>query len=428
MTQSSLVRAVGLPGAVMMGLGSIVGTGVFVSLGLTAGLTGTSMIFALFIAGLLAICNGFSTAQLAAAHPVSGGTYEYGYLYISPLVGFLAGWLFVCAKSASAATAAIGFGGYLLQTIKIKEIEPWHIGLAAVILIVMLALRGIRRSSASNIAIVSITLFALILYVLMIGPEVNIDNMTPIWGSATGEHSSASGFLESIALLFVAYTGYGRIATLGEEIKNPQKNIPRAVIYTLGLSFLLYMTVALVSVGAVGPKAYYDATIIDKAPLEVIANATGHPLTAKILAVGAMTAMLGVLLNLILGLSRVILAMGRKQDLPNVFAKIDPQHHAPYVGIIASGVVIGTLVLLKDVKATWSFSAFTVLVYYAITNASALRLPPEKRLYPRIFSVIGLIGCLGISIWVDFKAMLAGLAILFAGILWRTFFHKLKSL
>lgn len=423
----TLIRAVGVKGAVMMGLGSIVGTGVFVSLGLAAGLAGTAMIPALFLAGCLAVCNGLSSAQLAAAHPVSGGTYEYGYRFLNPWLGYLAGWLFVCAKSASAATAAIGFGGYFLRSVHIEALAPWQVGFAVAALMIVVTVFGIKRSNVTNIVIVSVTLLALLFYVLAVAGEVRSENYTPFFSSPVGEAARFPSFLEAAALLFVAYTGYGRIATLGEEIHDPVKNIPRAIIATLAISFLLYMLVAVVSVGAVGAERFYSATTEEAAPLEVIASLSGHPWAGGILAIGAMTAMLGVLLNLVLGLSRVVFAMGKRGDLPALFGKVEPRHKTPLAGVILSGLVILALVLMRDVKATWSFSAFTVLFYYAITNLSALRLPREQRLYPRAFAWLGLLGCLGLSVWVDRNALLLGGGLILAGILWRLAYRRITA-
>lgn len=227
--------------------------------------------------------------------------------------------------------------------------------------------------------------------------------------------------------MFVAYTGYGRIATLGEEIDDPVRNIPKAIMATLALSFLIYMSVAIASVGAVGAEKFFTATVNEAAPLEVITTSIGPPWIANILGLGAMTAMLGVLLNLILGLSREIFAMGRKGDLTALFGKVESKHNTPIIGIIASGLVIVALIFMKDVKATWSFSAFTVLFYYTITNISALRLPPEKRLYPRAFAWLGLFGCLGLSLWVNKSALILGAGILFVGVLWRFVWRKINS-
>jgi APA family basic amino acid/polyamine antiporter len=424
--ENNLLRVVGVKGAVMMGMGSIIGTGVFVSLGLAAGLTGPAMVLALLLAGCLAICNGLSTAQLAASHPVSGGTYEYGHKYVGPWLGYIAGWLFVCAKSASAATAAIGFGGYCARVFQISEVAPWQIGLIATSVIISITALGIKRSNMTNIVIVSVTLVVLLMFVVTSIPMMKIANFAPFFENFTGDRFTLGGFFEAAALMFVAYTGYGRVATLGEEIEEPIKNIPKAIVATLTISFVIYMLVAVVSVGSVGAEKFYMATIKEAAPLEVVSKQIGHHWIAVFLSIGAMTAMLGVLLNLVLGLSRVIFAMGRKGDLPKNFGTVQPNTKTPLVGVVASGVVISALIFMKDVKATWSFSAFTVLFYYAITNISALNLPPEKRLYPRAFAWIGLLGCLSLSLWVNQSALMLGGLLLLVGISWRLCFKKLS--
>ncbi len=420
-----LDRAVGLPGAVMMGLGSIVGTGVFVSLGIAAGLSGPLMILSLLFAGILAICNGLSSAQLAAAHPVSGGTYEYGYKYISSWAGYLAGWLFICAKSASAATAALGFGGYFIQLLGLNFLNPWQIGLPVAALIVIIAALGIRRSNLTNILIVSITLITLGVFFLTAICHFDIDHFSPLHLNLVNDRNVVPSLLEATALMFVAYTGYGRVATLGEEIINPVKNIPRAIILTLAVSFTIYILVAIASLGAVGAESFYLATTQSAAPLQAISKAIDTPLVAIILSVGAMTAMLGVLLNLVLGLSRVVLAMGRKGDLPSFFSQIASSNRTPVIAVLTSGAIIMALVLLKDIQVAWSFSAFTVLIYYAVTNISALRLPTDRRLYPRYVSWLGLLGCLSLVFWVDVQAFILGSLLIIAGLLWRIAYRRL---
>jgi len=421
-----LIRAVGLPGAVMMGLGSIVGTGVFVSLGLAAGIAGPAMILALLLAGILAVCNGLSSAQLAAAHPVSGGTYEYGYKYVNGWAGYLAGWLFVCAKSASAATAALGFGGYFIKLLNLDFIAAWQVGLLVAALVVLVAALGIKRSNLTNIVIVSITLVTLGVYVVTSIPQFHIDNFRPVFQNFANDKNTFPSFFEATALMFVAYTGYGRVATLGEEIIDPVRNIPKAIIATLAISFVVYMLVAITSIGAVGAEVFFIGTIEDVAPLQVISESIHNPIVAVVLSLGAMTAMLGVLLNLILGLSRVIFAMGRKGDLPSFFAHVGAADHTPIVAVLTSGAVIMSLVLLKDIKIAWSFSAFTVLIYYAITNISALRLPADKRLYPRMFTWLGLLGCLSLGFWVEGEALVLGFMVLLAGVAWRVIYQRCR--
>ncbi|MCC5850404.1 MAG: amino acid permease [Verrucomicrobia bacterium] len=419
---AQLNRHLGLWGAVMMGLGAMVGTGVFVSIGVAAGIAGASVVLAILVAAGVAVCNALSSAQLAAAHPVSGGTYEYGYKYLHPTLGFTAGWMFLCAKSASAATAALGFGGYLLHVLgRSSPAAVTWLGAIISILITLLVLSGLKRSNLANILIVATTLIALIIFVGFAGAAAIRqpgNHLVPFFPE--GE-SSVGAFLQACALMFVAYTGYGRIATMGEEVQNPQKNIPRAIIAVTSVSAVLYMAVGLAAIGAFGAVQLGEATRAQAAPLEIVLRTLGHPVAATIVALGAMTAMLGVLLNLILGLSRVALAMGRRGDLPSAFSKIDRKGSTPTIAVIGVGCLVTGLAVLGDVKLTWSFSAFTVLVYYAITNLAALRLQGAQRLYPRWISMLGIAACLFLAFWVDPGVWMTGLGLIAAGLLWHRF-------
>ncbi len=422
-----LVRVVGVPGAVMMGLGSILGTGIFVSLGVAAGVTGSTVILAVIAASLVATCNGLSSAQLAASHPVSGGTYEYGYRYLNPALGFTAGWMFLCAKSASAATAALGFAGYLLVAAGITNFA-YGVALAmvGVVLVTILVAWGMRRSNRANAVIVTLTLLALVGFVAfgfpaaLAGASTHLDAVFV----SDGEGQELSDLLHATALMFVAFTGYGRIATLGEEVRDPRRSIPRAIMITLAVTATLYALVAFVAVAAAGAEKLAQVTTQANAPLEVIARGFSLPdpwrgLVTGLVAVGAVTAMLGVLLNLILGLSRVVLAMARRGDMPRFFARVDDKRASPVAAVLLVGGIILGLAAIGRIELTWSFSAFTVLVYYALTNLAALRLSPEARLYPRWVAVAGLAGCLGLAFWVEPTIWLTGLGLIVLGLCWH---------
>lgn len=430
---ASLKRQVGLWGAVFMGLGAMIGTGVFVSIGIAAGIAGPSVILAVALAAVVAACNGLSSAQLAAAHPVSGGTYEYGYKYLTPQLGFTAGWMFLIAKSASAATAALGAAGYLIHSLGWNSDLMLLLGPAVVVVFMGVVSVGIHRSNQANMAIVSVTLCALALFVCAGLPDVlrnwsSTKNFEPFFvlNDAMrfpyfGEESVDLGVLShAIALMFVAYTGYGRIATLGEEVREPARTIPRAVIVTLALTAALYVSVAFVAIGLVGADAFNAATAAEAAPLAVVAEMGDRPWLSIILSIGAITAMFGVLLNLILGLSRVLLAMGRRRDMPSVFARVSPVNHSPQCSVVGVSVIILAFTLLGDIKLAWSFSAFTVLVYYSITNLAALRMPPEERRYPRWISKLGLASCLFLAFQVDARTWQIGLGLIALGLGWHT--------
>ncbi len=415
--QTQLKRELGVFAATLMGLGSIVGTGVFVSIGIAAGIAGSGVLIAVAIGAIVATCNGLNSAQLAANHPVSGGTYEYGYKYLNSAWGFTAGWMFLVAKTASAATAALGFAGYLVR------IAGWDanllipLALVAAITMTLIVLNGIRRSHITNVIIVSITLFSLCFFILACLPRAiqeGANNLTPLLAA------SGANILHASALMFVAYTGYGRIATLGEEVRSPRKTIPQAMILCLLLVMLLYMAVATVGIATAGINVLNSTNnSVNTASLEIIAQIVMGKGAALIVTVGAMTAMLGVLLNLILGLSRVLFAMGRRGDLPRFLAHLNQQQTTPYWAVLSVGIGICLLVLIGNVKTTWSFSAFTVLIYYGITNLAALRLTPSARLYPIWVTWLGLGSCLFLAFWVDSLVWQMGLGLIVVGLIWH---------
>lgn len=430
--QRGLSRQLGLFDATMMGLGSIIGTGIFVSIGLAVSVAGPAVILAIALAAIVALCNALSSAQLAANHPTSGGTYEYGYAYLRPWLGFTAGWMFLCAKSASAATAALGFAGYTLIVFGHHE-SNWRIPLAlsAVLALIIVVLAGMRRSSRTNIAIVSITLAALLFFILAGLPTAfkhAPENLSPFFNgpNADARHSLAR-LLEAAALMFVAYTGYGRIATLAEEVRTPRRTIPRAIIITLLLSMMLYLAVALVGICAVGAATFADQSNQRAAPLAAIARNFNIPGAGIILSIGAVTAMLGVLLNLILGLSRVVLAMARRRDLPAYFDRLNASATTPTPAVLLVGAIILALTTIGSIKLAWSFSAFTVLIYYAITNLAAIHLPRKQRLYHPAIAWTGLLACLSLAFWVEPRIWLVGLALIALALIVRALARSLRK-
>jgi APA family basic amino acid/polyamine antiporter len=403
----------------MLGLGSILGTGVFVSIGVAAGVAGSAVVLAIVLAAGLATCNALSSAQLAAAYPVSGGTYEYGYRLLRPVLGFTAGWVFLCAKSASAATAALGATGYLAHLIGI-DIGAWlGPGAALVVLVITaLVLRGLRRSSLVNIIIVSTTLIALMAFGLVGVWQLAAQGdavFRPFFPEGSG---STQNLLYATALMFVAYTGYARIATMGEEVRDPGRTIPRAIVATLIVSAGIYVLVAVAALGAVSPDQLAAVAEREAVPLEIAAGAMGTPGLRTLVALGAITAMLGVLLNLVLGLSRVALAMGRRSDLPPALAGVSTGG-TPQVAVAGIGILVAGIALAGEIETTWAFSALTVLVYYALTNAAALRLAPDERRYPAIIAWAGLAGCLSLTVFLPGRVWALGLALLAVGLLWR---------
>ena len=414
---AELRRELGVPGAVMLGLGSIVGTGVFISIGIAAGVAGPAVLPAIVIAALVAACNGLSSAQLAATHPVSGGTYEYGYRFLLPPLGFTAGLLFLLAKSASAATAALGIAGYILRLFAVEDGAVLPLALAFALFLTLIVAAGVRSSTRTNAVVVTMSLLSLLAFLavgISLQGGIRPAAFRPFFGDSANPWAS---LLNAAALMFVAYTGYGRIATLGEEVRDPGRTIPRAIGSTLLLVMLLYTAVAAVAISILGAGGLAVAAGSAAAPLERAAYALGSPALATVLAVGAVSAMTGVLLNLILGLSRVVLAMARRRDLPSGLSRVHAGSASPRRAVFAVGLLILILVSVGDVRLTWSFSAFTVLVYYALTNLAALFIAKEDRLFPRWVSLAGLAGCLGLAAFIPLRVMAAGLAVIAVGLL-----------
>ena len=422
---TSLRRDIRTPGAILMGLGSIVGTGIFVSIAIATQVAGTGIIIAIGIAALLATFNGLSSAQLAAAHPVSGGTYEYGYRFLGSWFGFTAGSMFMVAKSASAATAVLGSIGYLMYAFGIQagRAVTTLAGLALLAAMTWLVSGGISRSNTANKRIVMITLTGLAVFVLA-GLFVNGLPLEPVTNSLTD--TSWPAILYASALMFVAYTGYGRIATLGEEVAEPRKTIPRAIILSMVVIVLLYLTVSLTAIQIMGAQAFGETVSGDAAPLMIAARALSVPGVGAVITIAAITAMLGVLLNLLLGLSRVLLGMARRGDVPVRLAHIHPGTQSPAIAVWTTGAIVGLLVLSGDVVFTWSFSAFTVLIYYAITNLAALFMPRELRLYPVFVPILGLFGCVFLAFFIEARIWIPGLSLVVLSLIWHAIAIRLK--
>lgn len=421
MSSPKLVRHTSLPGAVLLGLGAIVGTGAYVSIALATEMAGSWVLFAILIAALVAACNGLSSAQLAAVHPVSGGTYEYGYQFLTPWAGFIAGWLFVAAKSASAATAALAFGLYVLPALGLPLGLQIPLALLVLLALMVLVNGGMRRSNTANLVIVCSSIGALLifsLYAVLTADETQQANVLN-YQVSIADSIGWREFLGSAALLFVAYTGYGRIATMGEEVANPRRTIPIAIAVTVVVTTLLYV---LIGYALLHTSLYSAPQAIDDTQLALVALADANWLRVVVL-VGAAIALLGVILNLILGVSRVILAMGRRNDLPAHLAHLNAARTSAPNSVYAATGVMALLALLGDVQLAWSFSAFTVLAYYSITNLAALKVAPAQRFVPKWVSWLGLASCVGLTFFIDGAVFAAGCAFIAVGLAW----HQLRS-
>ena len=360
------------------------------SIGLASGMWGDAVIWAIPLAALVAVFNGLSSAFLAGRFPVAGGTYEYGYRAINQWFGFTAGWLFLLAKTASAASAALGVALYL-------GTDSPLVPITAAVGVTLLVAAGIRRTAAANAILITLTIAAISWFAVAgltgFGPDI-----------AVAIEVTNGSVLAAVAFIFVAYTGYGRIATLGEEVKEPAVTIPKAVIVTLAVAATLYMAIEVGGRAMAGPGW---GSVLEMGFLDM-----------PFVTIGAITAMLGVLLNLVLGLSRVWLAMGRRKDMPFRLSGLG-RTGQPTVAIILSGSLIAVVTLIGDISLAWSFSAMTVLLYYGITNLAALSV--DRR---RLTSWAGLGSCLFLSFFVPLTIWLVGFGLISVGLLWKTAYSR----
>lgn len=400
-----LVRRLGLADAVVMGLGAMLGAGVFAALGPAADAAGPALLAGLAVAGLVAYCNATSSAALAAVHPEAGGTYVYGRERLGPVWGYMAGWGFVVGKTASCAAMALTFGAYVWP----GAARP--LAAAVVVAVTGLNLLGVRRSAQATWAIVVMVLAVLAAVVLacLAGGTADAANLEP-----TGE-AGVRGVLEAAGLLFFAFAGYARIATMGEEVRDPARVIPRAIPLALGIVLAAYLAVAVAALAALGAAGLAAAD----APLEAAVSAGSLDGLAPVVRAAAAVASAGVLLSLMLGVSRTALAMSRRGDLPRVLDAVSARTGGPHRAELAVGAVVLAVVLAADLRGAIGFSSFCVLAYYAVANASALRLRPEERRWPRGLAAAGLAACVVVAVSLPAASVLAGTAVLAAGaVLW----------
>lgn len=399
-----LERRLGLGDAVVIGAGSMIGAGVFAAWSPAARSAGTGLLVGLALAGVVALCNATSSAQLAAVHPESGGTYVYGRRQLGPAWGHLAGWGFVVGKTASCVAMALTVGAYLWPS------QGRAVAVAAVVAIVGVNVGGLSRTAAVTRVLLAVSLAALAAVVVSgwSSPNASLDRIVPIEGGARG-------ILQSAGFLFFAFAGYARIATLGEEVRDPETVIPKAIPRALGAVLALYVVVAVTALAAV-PVAELAAT---DAPLRPVVEAGGVAALAPVTRVGAGIAALGVLLNLIPGVSRTTLAMARRRELPTWFAHVDVRRSLPLRAELTVAAIVVVLVLLVDLGNAIAFSGVAVLTYYAITNAAALTLPAHQRRWPRPVAAVGMIGCVVLALALPTTVVVTGVAVLVVGVVVR---------
>ncbi|MEZ3177362.1 APC family permease [Streptomyces pimonensis] len=395
-----LRRTLGVGDAVVIGLGSMVGAGIFAALAPAADAAGSGLLLGLAVAAVVAYCNATSSARLAALYPASGGTYVYGRERLGDFWGYLAGWAFVVGKTASCAAMALTVGAYVWPG------QAHAVAVAAVVALTAVNYGGVQKSAWLTRVIVGVVLavLAFVVVVCLTSGEADAGRLGP------GVPGGAGGVLQAAGLLFFAFAGYARIATLAEEVRDPARTIPRAIPLALGIALVVYAAVAVAVLSVLGPEGLGGAT----APLADAVRAAGVPWLAPVVRVGAAVAALGSLLALILGVSRTTLAMARDRHLPGVLAVVHPRFHVPHRAELAVGAVVAVLAATVDVRGAIGFSSFGVLAYYAVANASAWTL--DSRPVTRVVPAVGFAGCLVLAFSLPWVSMAVGAGVLVVGV------------
>jgi basic amino acid/polyamine antiporter, APA family len=407
-SQPQLARRLGTGDAVVIGLGSMIGAGVFAAFAPAAEAAGSGLLVGLGIAAMVAYCNATASAQLAAQYPTSGGTYVYGRERLGPWWGFLAGWGFVIGKTASCAAMALTFAAYAVPA-------DWQrpVAVAAVLALTAVNYRGITRTARLTRLIVIVVLLSLAVLVAagLAGGEADLGRA----GGLVDPEAGWYGLLQSAGLLFFAFAGYARIATLGEEVRDPARTIPRAVQVALGLTLAVYTIVAVTVLAVLGP----DGVAATTAPLTAAVEAGTWDEAVPLVRVGAAAAALGALLALVAGVGRTTLAMARADDLPRWLAAVHPRHRTPHHAELALAAVVCVLVLTVDLRGVIGFSSFGVLLYYLVANLSAATQDKEHRRFPRVLQALGAVGCLTLVVTLPLGSVLTGVAVLGVGVAYR---------
>ncbi|BCJ67485.1 APC family permease [Polymorphospora rubra] len=400
MSDNRLARRLSLPDAVVIGLGAMIGAGVFAAFAPAAAAAGRWLLVALALAALVAYCNAISSARLATRYPLSGGTYVYGRERLGPFWGYLAGWSFVVGKTASCAAMALTFAAYAVPGFE----RPAAV--LVVLAVTALNWHGVQRSVTATRIIVAVVLAVLVAVVVagLVG-ATGTPGPAGVFGSGP---FPTLGVLQAAGLLFFAFAGYARVATLGEEVTDPARTIPRAIVGALGVTLAVYTAIAVTLLVVLGPERTATAT----APLAEAVTVAGAHWLVPVVRVGAALAAAGALLALVLGVSRTAFAMARDRHLPAALDAVHPRHGVPHRAELAVGLVVAVVVALVDVRGAIGFSSFGVLLYYAVANASAWTLG-RRRLVP----AVGLAGCLVLAAALPLSSVLTGAAVVAAGAL-----------
>ena len=411
-----LKRSIGLWSAVAINVGAIIGGGIFVVTGIVAGYAGSALVISMVIAGIIAFITAWSFAKLTAWQPVEGGVYEYGRQLVSPYAGFLAGWMWLVANTFTGAAVSLGFAYYL--TTAFPSLPTGIVAAAMCLVFTGLNLVGAKESTRVNNVLVTIKLAVLAFFVAFGVFHVNSSYFSPFV-------PLSNGVLYGTFFIFFAYGGFARVSVVAEEVKDAKRNVPRALLLSLGISLVVYVLVGLVAVGLLGPVGLAGSS----SPLSSAIGVTGSLLAVQVVSIGGLVATASVLLTAILGVSRMAYSMARRNDLPSALARLHSRFLTPYYAILGSGVIMAVLVLFVDLTRVVAISTFALLFNYSVTNVAAFKLKNGRK-WHRFVPLLGLATCillLAFILLASTDAWIAGVVFLFAGTAYFAVRKKLKG-
>jgi APA family basic amino acid/polyamine antiporter len=402
----ALKRGIGLFGATALGIGAIIGSGIFIVTGIVAGTAGPAMILSVLVAGAIAVFSAMSVAELGAFLPEEGGTYAYAGKLISPFAGFLAGWIWIFSNIFVGAAVSLGFAHYFVVLFPAVPVQAIAVIICTVFTMINYA--GLKESVLFNNVLVTLKVLILLFFIAFGLGFFRPANFIPF------APAGAAGVLGGAALIFFAYTGFARVTLVAEEVQDPETTIPRSIYLALGLSTVLYILISIVAVGLAGAPALAQSG----SPLAAAIQVTGSPAAVLLVSLGAMIATASVLLTTIMGISRIVFSMARNNDLPALLGRIHPRFGTPHYAVLITGVFMVGAVLLADLTLAVAVSTFAMLVFYLIANLAALNIPGHFQRYPRAVPVTGALTCAGLAFFLTGSSWIIGMIGLATGIAW----------
>jgi APA family basic amino acid/polyamine antiporter len=403
--------------ATAISIGAIIGAGIFVVTGIAAGFAGPALMFSMLFAAVIALFTALSFAELTAWQPKEGSIYEYAYQLISPFAGFLAGWMWMLSNTFTGAAVSLGFAYYF--TALFPSVNASLVAVFLCLIFTVINFFGIRQSALVNNILVAAKLSILGFFSVFGLRYVNLAHFTPFVPSEIG-------VLYGACYIFFAYGGFARVAVIAEEVKDAKRNVPRAMLISLFISTIFYLLVGFVAVGLVGAERLSGSN----SPLTEAVGSTGSDIAVGIVSVGGLLATASVLLTSILGVSRLAYAMARRDDLPKVFGRLHAKYNTPYYSVWIVGFLMVLLVLFVDLTRVVAISTFALIFYYSLANICALRLRNRERMYPSAVSILGLVTCIALLVFILFvstQAWIIGVAGLMTGVVFYILKEKVQQ-